>query len=149
MDKTLIEIDTFITYTLAILVFFIGMHLNQRFKFLREYNIPDPVTGGIIASVISLALYLFADFELEYNLHFRDILLVYFFTTIGLNARFSDLKKGGKPLLILLALTMSYMVIQNIVGVSGAMAMGLPKAMGIMAGSASLIGGHGTAIAWS
>ncbi|MEO1857604.1 MAG: sodium/glutamate symporter, partial [Rubritalea sp.] len=47
------------------------------------------------------------------------------------------------------ALTMSYMVIQNIVGVSGAMAMGLPKAMGIMAGSASLIGGHGTAIAWS
>ena len=149
MDKTLIEIDTFITYTLAILVFFVGMHLNQRFKFLREYNIPDAVTGGIIASSISLALYLFADFELQYNLHFRDILLVYFFTTIGINARFSDLKEGGKPLLILLSLTLSYIVIQNIVGVTGAMVMGLPKAMGVLTGSAALIGGHGTAIAWS
>ena len=57
MDKTLTEVDTFITYTLEILVFFVGMHLNQRFKFLREYNIPDAVTGGIIASSLSLALY--------------------------------------------------------------------------------------------
>ncbi|MFC4993230.1 sodium/glutamate symporter [Rubritalea tangerina] len=149
MDKHLIEIETFITYTLGILVFFIGMQLTQRIKFLREYNIPEPVTGGIIASLVSLVLYLLVDVELNYNLEFRDILLVYFFTTIGINARFSDLINGGRPLLILLTLTLGYIVIQNIVGVSGAMALGQPKAMGVLTGSASLIGGHGTAIAWS
>ncbi|MGJ8673480.1 sodium/glutamate symporter [Rubritalea sp.] len=149
MDKQLIEVGTFVTYTLAILVFFIGSSLTQRFKCLQEFNIPEPVTGGIIASTLSLILYLFLDIELSYNLDFRDILLVYFFTTIGINARFSDLKAGGKPLVILTALTLGYIFIQNSVGVVAASVMGLPKAMGVLTGSTSLIGGHGTAIAWS
>lgn len=74
---------------------------------------------------------------------------MYFFTAIGLNARFSDLIRGGKPLIILLVLTLSYIVIQNVVGISGAKLVGLPVDVGILAGSASLIGGHGTAIAWA
>ena len=79
----------------------------------------------------------------------RDRLLVYFFTAIGLNARISDLVRGGKPLAILLVLTLSYIVIQNIVGMSGATLVGLPADVGVLAGSTSLIGGHGTAIAWA
>ena len=112
-------------------------------------SLPEPVTGGIIASVCSLLLYLILDIELSYNLDFRDILLVYFFTTIGINARFSDLKAGGKPLVILVGLTISYIFIQNTVGITAASLMGQPKAMGVLTGSTSLIGGHGTAIAWA
>lgn len=44
---------------------------------------------------------------------------------------------------------MLYIVFQDVVGVITALLIGLPKAMGVLAGSASLIGGHGTAIAWS
>ncbi|WP_018969827.1 sodium/glutamate symporter [Rubritalea marina] len=149
MEKNLIEVDTFMTYTLAILVFFIGLSLTHRFKILRDYNIPEPVTGGIIASLSSLGLYHLLGIELSYNLEFRDILLVYFFTTIGINARFSDLRSGGRPLFVLLVLTLSFIIIQNIVGVAGARAINLPPAMGVITGSAALIGGHGTAIAWS
>ena len=86
---------------------------------------------------------------LEYALNARDVLLVYFFTTIGINARFSDLLSGGRRLLLLLGLTLGYIVFQDVVGVFGARLMGLPDAMGLLIGSASLIGGHGTAIAWA
>jgi len=144
-----VTIDSFLAYTLGIVVFFVGVHLNRRFGFLRAYNIPEPVTGGLVAASVTFLIYLALDLEISFNLETRDRLLVYFFTAIGLNARISDLIRGGKPLAILLVLTLSYIVIQNLVGVSGATLLGLPAELGILAGSASLIGGHGTAIAWA
>lgn len=74
---------------------------------------------------------------------------MYFFTCIGINARISDLISGGKPLLILLGLTLSFIVLQDVIGLTGAALVGAHPAVGVMAGSASLIGGHGTAIAWA
>jgi hypothetical protein len=53
----------------------------------------------------------------EFDLKARDIMLVYFFTTIGLNSNIMDLIKGGKPLIILLSATILYMIIQNAVGI--------------------------------
>ena len=144
-----VTIDSFLAYTLGIVVFFVGVHLNRRFDLLRAYNIPEPVTGGLVAASVTFAIYLALDLEISFDLETRDRLLVYFFTAIGLNARISDLIRGGKPLAILLVLTLSYIVIQNLVGVSGATLLGLPAELGILAGSASLIGGHGTAIAWA
>ena len=144
-----VTIDSFLAYTRGIVVFFVGVHLNRRFDFLRAYNIPEPVTGGLVAASVTFAIYLALDLEISFDLETRDRLLVYFFTAIGLNARISDLIRGGKPLAILLVLTLSYIVIQNLVGVSGATLLGLPAELGILAGSASLIGGHGTAIAWA
>lgn len=142
-------LDNFLTFTVGILVVFVGILTNQKINFLRKYNIPEPVTGGLIASLAALGLYLFTGTELQYTLELRDVLLVYFFTSIGLNARLRDLIEGGKPLLILLAITILYMVFQDTVGVVTSSLLDLPKAMGVLAGSASLIGGHGTAIAWS
>lgn len=142
-------LDNFLTFTIGILVYFAGVLINRKVSFLREYNIPEPVTGGLVASMVALALYLLIDIELNYTLELRDVLLVYFFTSIGLNARFSDLVSGGKPLILLLIITVLYIVFQDIVGVVTASLIGLPNAMGVLAGSASLIGGHGTAIAWS
>ncbi|BFM07706.1 sodium/glutamate symporter [Halioxenophilus aromaticivorans] len=141
--------DNFLTFTLAILVFFLGVHTNRRVAFLRKYSIPEPVTGGLIAALFSLAVYLLVDIEIVYQLETRDILLVYFFTGIGLNAKISDLIQGGRPLIIMLALTLGYIVVQNIVGIVGALVVGQPKAVGVLAGSTSLIGGHGTTIAWA
>ena len=146
---TEITVESFLAYTIGIIVFFLGVHLNRRFDFLRDYNIPEPVTGGLVAATVTYLIYLVLDVEVSFELETRDRLLVYFFTAIGLNARFSELIRGGKPLIILLVLTLSYIVIQNVVGISGAKLVGLPVDVGILAGSASLIGGHGTAIAWA
>ena len=49
-----------------------------------------------------------------------------FFTGIGLNARISDLVKGGRPLAILVGLTAVLLLLQNLVGGLAAWIAGLP-----------------------
>lgn len=149
MKENIIPVGSFLSYTIGIVVFFVGMRLTAHLGFLRSYNIPEPVTGGIIAALVGLALFLATGAELNYELETRDRLLVYFFTAIGLNARISDLVRGGRPLAVLLVLTLGYIVFQNGIGVLVAQAIGQPNAVGVLVGSASLIGGHGTTIAWA
>ncbi|SLN23697.1 Sodium/glutamate symport carrier protein [Roseovarius albus] len=143
-----ITISNFATFTLGMLVYFAGAALTRRWAILREFNIPEPVVGGITVSLLIWAFYILTGTEVSFDLTVRDGLLIIFFTTIGLNARLSELKRGGKALGILLVLTVVYIVIQNAVGRLGVGFFGLPEQLSIMLGSAALIGGHGTAIAW-
>lgn len=149
ITNNLIQISSFFTVTIGILVLFIGRRVNNSFTFLKDFSIPEPVTGGLIFSVFFSLIYALFSIEVEFSLGARDILLVYFFTTIGINASLKDLFRGGRPLVILLAITVTYMVIQNLTGISIASAFGLDAASGLLSGSVSLIGGHGTAIAWA
>jgi ESS family glutamate:Na+ symporter len=147
-DGTL-QVSSFLAVTLGILVLFVGKRLNDAVGFLREYSIPEPVTGGLLFSILFALVYAFSGTAVEFDLQARDILLVYFFTTIGINASFRDLLAGGKPLVILLVITIGYMVLQNLTGISIASIFDLPTGVGMLGGSVSLIGGHGTAIAWA
>lgn len=144
-----IEVRSFLTVTLGILVLFLGKALNKRFAFLREFTIPEPVSGGLlVASVIAL-LHLAFGLEISFGMRARDLLLVYFFTTVGMNASFADLRRGGRSLVVLLALTIVLMLAQNLLGLTLARSGGLPPATGLLMGTVSLIGGHGTTIAWA
>jgi len=142
------HIDAFGAFTLGIIVYFAGARLTRRYPILQRYSIPEPVSGGLFVAFIALAIVAVTGREIEYDLAVRDFLLVYFFTTVGLNARISDLVRGGPILAILLALTIGYMFIQNLVGAAGAYLFDMPPQAGVLMGTASLIGGHGTAIAW-
>ncbi|SDW55458.1 glutamate:Na+ symporter, ESS family [Ruegeria halocynthiae] len=144
-----VEIPDFLTATLGFAVYLLGAEINARVAALRSFNIPEPVTGGLLASLLVLLLYLVFGVELSFELNTRDFLLVLFFAGIGLNARLSDLIAGGKPLLILLVLTLLTIVAQNVIGAVGAALFGYPAQAGVLFGSAALIGGHGTAIAWA
>ena len=148
MDGTLL-IEPFLTVTLGIIVLFVGKRLNDRILVLREFSIPEPVTGGLLFSVLFGIIYATSGVAVEFSLGARDILLVYFFTTIGINASLRDLLAGGKPLVILLVITIAYMIVQNLTGISVAALFDLPTPVGLLGGSVSLIGGHGTAIAWA
>ncbi len=148
-DSTLVEVPDFIAVTIGLLVFFLGAFLTRKIDILKNYNIPEPVAGGIAAALITWAAFSFFSIEISFDLSTRDELLVIFFTTIGLNARLSDLIAGGRLLLILLAITIMFIIFQNCVGLAGAILFDLPKPVSILLGSASLIGGHGTAIAWA
>lgn len=139
----------FVTMTMGFAVFLAGAEINARVEILRRFNIPEPVTGGLLAAVFFLVVYLVTGFELSFEMESRDMFLVIFFAGIGLNARLSDLISGGKPLLLLLVLTISTIVAQNVIGMIGAVLFGYPLQAGVLFGSAALIGGHGTAIAWA
>ncbi len=143
------ELDSRQTLIIAILVLFLGKKLNKEVNFLREYNIPEPVTGGVIASLVFGFIYFFAKTEIIFSLTDRDTLLLIFFTTIGLSARIKTLIEGGKSLVILLVCAVAYLFLQNFTGLFVAKMTGLSSYVGIIGGSVSLSGGHGTAIAWS
>ena len=145
----ILKIEPFLAITTGIVVLFIGKRLNDAIPFLRNFSIPEPVTGGLLFSILFGIVYAASGVAVEFELTARDVLLVYFFTTIGINASFKDLISGGKPLVVLLAITIAYMFLQNLTGISVASLFDLPPQVGLLGGTVSLIGGHGTAIAWS
>ncbi len=144
-----IALDGRQTIILAILVLYLGKFLIGKSAFLRGYNIPEPVVGGLIASLIFGLLYVSFDMQFKFALDVRDELLIAFFTTIGLSSRFETLLKGGTQLGVLLVLAAIYLGIQNGTGVAVATLAGFEKLVGVIGGSVSLSGGHGTAIAWT
>lgn len=144
-----IHVQSFLTVTLGILVLFLGKALNRRFAFLREFTIPEPVSGGLLVALVITLLHLAFGLDISFGLRARDLLLVYFFTTVGMNASFADLRRGGRALVVLLVLTILLMLAQNWLGMAMARWGGLPVATGLLMGTVSLIGGHGTTIAWA
>ncbi|ABV35966.1 sodium-glutamate symporter [Shewanella sediminis HAW-EB3] len=149
MEPHILEIKDFVSFTLAIIALFIGKAIISRYELLRKYSIPEPVVGGFACAAIVGILYYAFGLQIEFNLDVRDILLLYFFAGIGLKADFATLLKGGKPLLILILLSSVFIFLQNFTGVSVATLFGLDPKAGLMSGSISLIGGVGTAMAWT
>jgi ESS family glutamate:Na+ symporter len=149
LQDGILHIQSFLAVTIGIVVLFVGKRLNEQVGFLREFSIPEPVTGGLLFSLLFGLLYAASGIAVQFELQARDVLLVYFFTTIGINASARDLLAGGRPLLILLVVTIAFMFAQNLMGLGVASLFGLPPAVGILGGSVSLIGGHGTTIAWA
>ena len=144
-----VTIPGLLTFTIAILVFFAGAGLNRLIEPLQRWNIPEAVTGGMLAAATTLVAYTMFGTEVSFTLDARDMLLLYFFTGIGLNARIGDLVSGGRPLVILLLVTLIFLVIQNLIAAGSVAALGCRKGLRSFVGSASLIGGHGTTIAWA
>jgi ESS family glutamate:Na+ symporter len=144
-----IQIASFLTVTLGILVLFLGKFLNRHVRFLREFTIPEPVSGGLVVALLIALLHAAFGLDISFGMRARDLLLVYFFTTVGMNASFADLRRGGRALVLLLGLTILLMLAQNILGIAVANALGMTSATGLLAGTVSLIGGHGTTIAWA
>jgi glutamate:Na+ symporter, ESS family len=143
------QVESFATFNIAIVVLAIGRWLNRKVAFLRDFNIPEPVTSGLLVCVLLAVIHAISGMEISFNLLTRDFLLLYFFAAIGLNADVRTLVSGGRPLLILIATTVVFMVLQNLTGIGVATLLGLNPLVGLLGGSVSLLGGHGTAIAWA
>jgi len=143
------EFGGFVSFTLAIILLFIGKSLVSRIEILRRYSIPEPVIGGFLcAAAVGVAYFVF-DLKVTFTLEVRDWLLLYFFAAIGLRADIRTLISGGKPLAILLALATTFIFLQNLTGIGVATAFGMDPKAGLMVGSISLTGGVGTALAWA
>lgn len=149
MDElTVLEIGPRRVFMLSVLVLWLGMYLTRKIKFLQDYNIPAPVTGGLICSLVVAALNGFADVQINFDLSLRDTLLLVFFSTIGLSANIRLLIEGGKALSVLLIVATVFLFLQDIIGIFVAKLVEAQSAYGLLAGSISFAGGHGTAITY-
>ena len=141
------ELDFYGTLVAASLVLLLGRGLVARIGLLRVYNIPEPVAGGLVVAFALLALRSF-DVQVQFDTSLQTPLMLAFFATIGLSADFASLKKGGRVVVIFLLVVTSLLLVQNAMGIGLASALGLDPLMGLLAGSITLSGGHGTGAAW-
>lgn len=133
---------------ISIVVLFLGRRLNRWIPFLSRFNIPEPVSSGLLVSLVIAAVYAATGLSVKFDLLYRDVLLIVFFTTVGISARFRDLARGGRPMIILLLISVLLIFVQNGVGIALAGALGIDRNIGLLGGSISLVGGLGTSIAW-
>ena len=140
--------NAYYTLIAAVIVLFIGKFLVNKIPFLRKYNIPEPVVGGLVAAFISTLAYNFWGHSITTSSELQTSFMLIFFTSIGLGANFYKLKEGGRSLFIFLFVVAFFIIIQDIVGISMATLLGIDPLIGLIAGSITLTGGHGTAGAW-
>lgn len=127
--------------------FVLGVWIKRRLPILDRLNIPTSIAGGMVFALAALALH-DRVVNLDADTLLRDLLLTVFMTTVGLSARWQLLRQGGKPLVLLLAVSSIGAVLQNILGIGLARAFGIDSRLGILAGSVALTGGPGTSIAF-
>lgn len=137
-------------YTLisAVIVLLIGQALVKKVRFLKDFNIPEPVAGGIVAAIVLYGVHQALGYSINFHQDLQTAFMLIFFASIGLSANFAKLKAGGIGLIIFLMIIAVFILVQDAVGVGLAKAMGLDPLIGLIAGSITLVGGHGTAGAW-
>lgn len=144
----MISLDVYGTLVIASLVLLTGRKLVELVGPLRAYSIPEPVVGGLIVALTLYAVQAGAGFQVRFDNSLGVPLMLVFFASIGLNADLASLRRGGRPLIKLLFVVVVFLVAQNIVGLTLAKLLGLEPLIGLLAGSITLSGGHGTGAAW-
>jgi ESS family glutamate:Na+ symporter len=144
-----VELDLIHTILLSMVVLFIGRWLVAKIGVLQRFSIPAPVVGGGLVAILLAFADGLAGLRFSFNMALKDSLLLMFFTTIGLAADARMLAKGGIKLVVFLAISAALVVIQNVVGISAALALDLHPVIGLFAGSVTLVGGHGTGAAYA
>ena len=142
--RELISLDMFQTAGVGVLALLLGMFFTRSIPFLKRFCIPAPVSGGILISLLTLVSYSWLGVEFSFDSTIRDISMMLFFTSVGFQSDFKAIKKGGKPLIIMVVLVAVLIVAQNLISVGTAKLMGLDPLLGMASGSIPMAGGHGT-----
>ncbi|MCA3280894.1 MAG: sodium/glutamate symporter [Roseomonas sp.] len=137
------------TLALAAAILLAGRFLNRTIAPLTRFNIPQPISGGLAFALLAGALYFWQGLVLETSGTLRPPLLLAFFATVGLSADLTRLKKGGPKLILFLGCVIPFLALQNAVGVGFALLLDQHPLIGLLAGSVTLVGGHGTGAAYA
>lgn len=147
-DPVPVLIDVTSTAIVAIMVLYAGRFLTTRIRFLKDFNIPEAVSGGLLCSGAVAIIFATTNRQVSFDLSLRDTLLLVFFSTIGLSAKLRTLVSGGKSLMILVACAVALLICQDIAGIAVALGFGVHPAYGLLAGSVPFAGGHGSAVSY-
>lgn len=144
-----ISLNFYATLVALVAVLLLGRWIISRSKFLQDYNIPEPVVGGIIVAIVIFLLLKYGGIKFQFDNSLKDPLMLAFYASIGLSADFASFKKGGKILFGFLFIVVGLLILQNIAGIVAAKVMGVNPLIGLLGGSITMSGGHGTGAAWA
>lgn len=143
------SLDPLTSLLAAVVVLLVGTLLNRRIGVLSKYNIPDPITGGLLFALLAAVAWAAFQFKVVTDQSIKPLLLLMFFGGVGMCADLRRLGRGGKALVIFLLVLLPYILLQNAVGVAVARMLDLHPIFGLVAGSITLVGGHGTGAAYA
>lgn len=136
------------TLALAALVLFLGYFVRRKWPILDRLNIPAPVVGGLIFAVLALVLRLSDVFAFKFDIALQDPFMIAFFTSVGLTASFTLLKVGGPQVVLFWVIASVLAIFQSGFGVVVAKLVGVHSYLGLISGSVTMTGGHGTGLAF-
>lgn len=139
-----INLDLVQTLSVAAFVLLIGHIIKQHFFVFQKYFIPAPVIGGILASIVVMCLRYANLVTFTFDTTLQSLFMTAFFTTVGFMASFKLLLQGGIGVVVMLFAAVLLLVLQNTLGCSLSVLFGLDAKFGLVLGSVSLTGGHGT-----
>ena len=140
--------DMIQTTALAAVVLFAGYGIRRRVPVLDRFNIPAPVVGGVLFSALALALRQAGLVQFEFDTTLQAPFMNAFFTCIGLGVSLSLLRVGGPQVLLFWGLASLVAVLQGAIGIGLARAMDVNPFLGLITGSITMTGGHGTGAAF-
>ena len=143
-----IKLDFVQTLALASVLLFVGYAVRKRIGFLDRFNIPAPVVGGFLFAALAMGLRQTGALAFEFDTLLQSPLMVAFFTTIGLGASLRLLKVGGPQVITFWILASLLALIQSGLGAALATALGVHPFLGLICGSITMTGGHGTGAAF-
>lgn len=136
------------TVGFAIMVFYIGKFIRSKVQFFQSFCVPAPVIGGFLFAIIRFLLQLGGICTFEFDQTLKDPFMMVFFTSIGVGADLETLKKGGKGFLIFVVVSTVLVIFQDIIGLVLSQVTGVDSLLGLICGSVTMVGGHGSAGAW-
>ncbi len=144
----LIKIDMVQAVALAVVTYWLGSVIKARVHFLQKLSIPTPVVGGMLCAFLLSGLEYAGLMQVQFDSTLQKLLMLGFFTTIGLMASLKLITAGGKLLPLFLGAVTVLAILQNLLGIGAANLLGIDVHYGILAGSVSMMGGLGTAAAF-
>lgn len=165
-------ISPWLPLVLAIPVLLLGQWLVRRVRVLGRFNIPAPVAGGLAVSLIVLAVNLSGSGGVQFGTKVTAQwwtwlvtiepewlqapakvasypMMAAFFTCIGLNATWTVLRQGTVQVALFLGLATLLAIVQSGLGVGLAKLVGADPLLGLVCGSVTMTGGHGTALGFA
>jgi len=113
-----INLDIIQTLGIAVIVFMVGRFIKNKVKAFQTYFIPSPVIGGLIFSILAFVAFKTGGVTLVMDKVLQNFFMNIFFTCVGFTVSIKLIKKSGKQGAILAIVAVSFLVIQNLVGVS-------------------------------
>ncbi|MBM7870016.1 ESS family glutamate:Na+ symporter [Clostridium pascui] len=142
------KLDMMQTTALAVVVYYFGGWLRSKVSVLEKFCIPAPVVGGLVFAIVNLILRQNGLLKLEMDTTLQSPFMMVFFTTIGMGASIDLIKKGGLQVVIFWLLASVLCIFQDGLSVILSNVLGIDPKLGLIAGSITMTGGHGTGAAF-
>lgn len=77
-----IKLDIYATLVCMVLVLLLGRYVISKVKFLRDYDIPEPVVGGVLVAFAIMLARQFYNFGLQFDSSLKDPLMLTFLSPL-------------------------------------------------------------------